>query len=157
MLTGDNVSTAKAIAKQAGIDDARGNLLPEDKLTAIEEMQKRYGYRGNDGRRHQRRACTGALQYWFRHGRRRHRYCDGGGGRGDHERRPAPNPRGHPGCRASTHAILWQNIAMALGIKAVFLVLAVFGSATMWMAVFADMGASLLVVFNGLRLLKTQK
>ena len=43
MLTGDNEATAKTIAKQAGIDDARGNLLPEDKLTAIEELQKRYG------------------------------------------------------------------------------------------------------------------
>ena len=53
-----------------------------------------------------------------------------------------------------THAVLWQNIALALGIKAVFLVLALAGSATMWMAVFADMGASLLVVFNGLRLLR---
>jgi Cd2+/Zn2+-exporting ATPase len=52
-----------------------------------------------------------------------------------------------------TCAILWQNISLALGIKAVFFALAVFGSATMWMAVFADMGASLLVVFNGLRLL----
>ena len=47
-----------------------------------------------------------------------------------------------------------QNIAIALGIKAVFLGLAVFGTASMWMAVFADMGASLLVVFNGLRLLR---
>lgn len=54
-----------------------------------------------------------------------------------------------------THAVLWQNIALALGIKAVFLGLAVFGSATMWMAVFADMGASLLVVANGLRTLRT--
>ena len=53
-----------------------------------------------------------------------------------------------------THAILWQNISLALGIKSVFLVMAVFGSATMWMAVFADMGASLLVVANGLRLLR---
>ena len=49
--------------------------------------------------------------------------------------------------------MLWQNITLALGIKAVFLVLAVFGNASMWMAVFADMGASLLVVVNGLRLL----
>ena len=55
-----------------------------------------------------------------------------------------------------THAVLWQNIALALGIKAVFLVAAVFGNASMWMAVFADMGASLLVVFNGLRLLRPQ-
>ena len=53
-----------------------------------------------------------------------------------------------------TYAVLWQNIALALGIKAVFLVLALMGTATMWMAVFADMGASLLVVFNGLRLLR---
>jgi magnesium-transporting ATPase (P-type) len=52
-----------------------------------------------------------------------------------------------------THAILWQNITLALGIKSVFLVMAVVGTATMWMAVFADMGASLLVVANGLRLL----
>ena len=53
-----------------------------------------------------------------------------------------------------TRAVLWQNIALALGIKAVFLLMAIFGNATMWMAVFADMGASLIVVFNGLRLLR---
>jgi Zn2+/Cd2+-exporting ATPase len=52
------------------------------------------------------------------------------------------------------HNILRQNIALALGIKAVFLLLAIFDDATMWMAVFADMGASLLVVANGLRLLR---
>ena len=56
-----------------------------------------------------------------------------------------------------THAILWQNITLALGIKLVFLFLAIFDSATMWMAVFADMGASLLVVGNGLRLLRGSK
>ena len=50
--------------------------------------------------------------------------------------------------------MLWQNIALALGLKAVFLTLAIFGNASMWMAVFADMGASLLVVANGLRLLR---
>lgn len=53
-----------------------------------------------------------------------------------------------------TSAVLWQNITLALGIKGVFLVLAVFGSASMWMAVIADMGASLIVVANGLRLLR---
>ena len=50
--------------------------------------------------------------------------------------------------------VLMQNIALALGIKAVFLALTVTGQATMWMAVFADMGGSLLVVANGLRLLR---
>jgi len=54
---------------------------------------------------------------------------------------------------SDTALVLRQNIALALGIKAIFLVLAIFGSATLWMAVFADMGASLLVVANGLRLL----
>jgi Cd2+/Zn2+-exporting ATPase len=53
-----------------------------------------------------------------------------------------------------TSVVLKQNIALALGIKAVFLVLAFTGVATLWMAVFADMGGSLLVVFNGLRLLR---
>ena len=55
-----------------------------------------------------------------------------------------------------TGAILKQNIVVALGIKAVFMALALMGMATLWMAVFADMGASLLVVFNGLRLLKAK-
>ena len=54
----------------------------------------------------------------------------------------------------ATHSVLVQNIALALGIKAVFLVLAMTGNATLWMAVFADVGASLLVVANGLRLLR---
>jgi Cd2+/Zn2+-exporting ATPase len=54
----------------------------------------------------------------------------------------------------ATHSVLVQNIALALGIKSVFLVLAVTGLGTMWMAVFADVGASLLVVANGLRLLR---
>jgi len=53
-----------------------------------------------------------------------------------------------------TARVLWQNISLAISIKAVFFVLALTGHATLWMAVFADMGASLLVVFNGLRLLR---
>ena len=53
-----------------------------------------------------------------------------------------------------THAVLLQNITLALGIKLVFFGLALTGEATMWVAVFADMGASLLVVANGLRMLR---
>jgi Cd2+/Zn2+-exporting ATPase len=49
MLTGDNAATARAIAAQAGIDDARGDLLPEAKLDAIREMQQRYGATGMTG------------------------------------------------------------------------------------------------------------
>lgn len=54
----------------------------------------------------------------------------------------------------ATKVVLWQNISLALGIKVVFLALAMAGQATLWMAVFADMGANLLVVFNGFRLLR---
>jgi Cd2+/Zn2+-exporting ATPase len=53
-----------------------------------------------------------------------------------------------------TVRIIKQNIVLAITIKAVFLALAIPGYATLWMAVFADMGASLLVIFNGLRMLK---
>ena len=54
----------------------------------------------------------------------------------------------------ATHAVLVQNIVFALALKAVFLVLTLMGLGTMWMAVFADAGASLIVVGNGLRLLR---
>jgi len=56
-----------------------------------------------------------------------------------------------------TGSILTQNIIFSIGIKAIFFVLAVLGKATLWMAVFADLGASLIVVFNGLRLLRPAK
>jgi Cd2+/Zn2+-exporting ATPase len=154
MLTGDNVATAKALAFQAGIDDARGNLLPEDKLTAIKDMQQRYGATGMSGDGINDAPALAQADIGF---------AMGGMGTdiameaadvvimNDDLRRIASTIR----LSRATHAVLWQNIALALGIKAVFLVLAVFGTATMWMAVFADMGASLLVVFNGLRLLRT--
>jgi Cd2+/Zn2+-exporting ATPase len=54
----------------------------------------------------------------------------------------------------ATHSVLVQNIALALGLKAVVLTLTLMGYGTMWMAVFADAGAGLLVVGNGLRLLR---
>ena len=50
--------------------------------------------------------------------------------------------------------IIRQNVALSLGIKAIFLAMALTGSATLWMAVFADMGASLIVTLNGMRLLR---
>jgi len=53
-----------------------------------------------------------------------------------------------------TSRVLKQNITLSIGIKALFLALNFAGAATLWMAVFADMGASLIVVFNGLRLLR---
>ncbi len=154
MLTGDNPSTARTIAAQVGIDDVRADLLPQDKLDAI----ARLGAAGpagmvGDGVNDSPGLAAAAVGFAM-----------GGSGTdiaqeaadivlmGDDLRKVPETIR----LSRRTHAVLCQNIAFALGIKAVFFALAVFGSATMWMAVFADMGASLLVVFNGLRLLERQ-
>ena len=152
MLTGDNEATAKTIAKQAGIDDARGNLLPEDKLMAIEELQKRYGLTAMTGDGINDAPALARSDIGFAMGvagtDTAMEAADVVIMNDDLRRIPETIVLSR-----KTQAILWQNITLALGIKAVFLVLALFNGASMWMAVFADMGASLLVVFNGLRLL----
>ena len=152
LLTGDNAATARSIAAAAGIDDARGDMLPEAKLEAIRGMQLRYGATGMTGDGINDAPALAQADMGF---------AMGGAGTdtameaadvvimNDNLQRVAETVR----LSRRTHAILWQNITLALGIKSVFLLLAVFGTATMWMAVFADMGASLLVVANGLRLL----
>jgi len=154
MLTGDNEATAQSIAREAGIAEARGNLLPEDKLTAIQDLQKQYGMAGMSGDGINDAPALAKADIGI---------AMGAAGTdtaietadvvimNDNLRRIPTTIR----LSRKTHTVLWQNISFALGVKAVFFVLAVFGSATMWMAVFADMGASLLVVANGLRLLKT--
>ena len=154
MLTGDNQATASAIALEAGIDEARGNLLPQDKLEAIKALQAQHGPTAMTGDGINDAPALAQADIGV---------AMGAAGTdtameaadvvvmNDDLRRIAETVR----LSRATHAVLWQNITLALGIKAVFLVLAVFGNASMWMAVFADMGASLLVVANGLRLLKT--
>jgi len=153
MLTGDNQATATAIAHEAGIDEARGNLLPQDKLEAIKALQAQHGMTAMTGDGINDAPALAQSDIGV---------AMGAAGTdtameaadvvvmNDDLRRIAETVR----LSRATQAILWQNISLALGIKAVFLVLAVFGNASMWMAVFADMGASLLVVANGLRLLK---
>jgi len=153
MLTGDNQATAEAIGREAGLTDIRGNLLPEDKLTAIRALQQQYGATAMTGDGINDAPALAQADIGV---------AMGAAGTdiameaadvvvmNDDLRRIAETVR----LSQRTHAVLWQNITLALGIKAVFLLLALFGSASMWMAVFADMGASLLVVFNGLRLLR---
>ena len=153
MLTGDNQATATAIAHEAGIMEARGNLLPEDKLDAIKAMQAKHGLTAMTGDGINDAPALAQADIGV---------AMGAAGTdtameaadvvvmNDDLRRIAETVV----LSRKTHAVLWQNISLALGIKLVFLVLAVFGNASMWMAIFADMGASLLVVGNGLRLLK---
>ena len=156
MLTGDNDATAQAIARQAGLQDARANLLPQDKLDAVQDLQRQYGLcamvgDGINDAPALARADIGMAM--------------GAAGTdiametadivimNDDLRRIPETIR----LSRKTRTVLYQNIALALGIKLVFLALAVFDSASMWMAVFADMGASLLVVANGLRLARVPR
>ena len=156
MLTGDNDTTAQAIAQQLGIEDVRAGLLPQDKQQVVADLQgsnQQVGMVG-DGVNDSPSLAAAAVGFSM-------------GAAGTDTAKEAADilimnddlRKVPETIRLSkrTYAILWQNISIALGIKAVFFVLAVFGSATMWMAVFADMGASLLVVFNGLRLLKVAR
>jgi len=153
MLTGDNTHTAQAIARQVGIDEARGDQLPEDKLSAIESKLAAGGRVGMVGDGINDAPALARADIGF---------AMGAAGTGtaietadvalmdDDLRKIGTFLR----LSRATHSVLVQNIVLALGIKAVFLALAMTGNATLWMAVFADVGASLLVVFNGLRLLR---
>lgn len=152
MLTGDNAHTAAAIGRQVGIDRVLGNQLPEDKLRAVEM----FGSEGMVGMVGDGINDAPALAH-----------ADIGFAMGamgtdtaietadvalmDDDLRKIP---AFIRISQATHSVLVQNIVLALGIKALFLALTLFGLGTMWMAVFADMGASLLVVGNGLRLLR---
>lgn len=155
MLTGDNAHTAEAIASEVGIDEARGNQLPENKLTTIEQLLKD----GNGGK-------IGMVGDGINDAPALARadigFAMGAAGTDtaietadvalmDDDLRKIP---AFVRLSRDTAAILKQNIALALGIKLVFFMLTFVGMTTMWMAVFADMGASLLVVANGLRLLR---
>lgn len=153
MLTGDNAPTARAIAEQAGLTEFRAELLPEDKIAAVEALVTEYGSvamvgDGVNDAPALARATVGiamgaagtdaaietadiALMTddlsrlpWLVH----------------HSRR--------------TLVVIRQNVAFSLSIKAIFVGLTFLGLASLWAAIAADMGASLLVIFNGLRLLQ---
>ena len=155
MLTGDNPSAAASVAIAVGVDDVRAELLPEDKVAAIEQLVAEHGQVGmigdgvNDAPA-MARATLGiamgavgtdtALEtadialmsddlsrvaWLIRHSQR-------------------------------TLRIVRQNITASLAVKAVFVILTMLGHANLWTAIAADMGVTLLVVFNSLRLLQDQ-
>ena len=153
MLTGDNPHTANAIAAQVGIDEVMGNLLPTDKLQAIEGLYAqghRVGMVG-DGINDAPALARAEIGFAMAAAGTDTAIETADVALMDDDLRKIP---AFIRLSRDTSAVLMQNIVLALVIKAVFLVMTFAGLATMWMAVFADMGVSLLVVFNGLRLLK---
>jgi Cd2+/Zn2+-exporting ATPase len=153
MLTGDNPQAAARVAKRIGnIDDVRAGLLPEDKLAAIERLHAKYGTvamvgDGINDAPALARADVGIAM-----------------GAGTAQAMETADvvlmqddishvPLALRIARRS-RALVKQNIALSLGLKLVFLALAVPGITTLWMAVLADVGATMLVTLNGMRALR---
>lgn len=153
MLTGDNPHTAEAIARLVGIDEARGNLLPIDKMHAIETLQAGGCVVGmvGDGINDAPALAQSEIGFAMAAAGTDTAIETADVALMDDDLRKIP---AFIQLSQQTATILKQNIGLALGIKALFVVITLMGQATMWMAVFADMGVSLLVVFNGLRLLR---
>jgi Cd2+/Zn2+-exporting ATPase len=153
LLSGDNSRVVQAVSKQLGITRQHGELLPEEKLNAIAELESEFGAIGMMGDGINDAPALARATIGF---------CPGAGGTAvaletadvallQDDLRLLPL---FFKISRATLRVLWQNIALALGIKALFFALALAGYATLWMAVFADVGASLLVILNGLRLLR---
>ncbi|MDO5537197.1 MAG: HAD-IC family P-type ATPase, partial [Desulfovibrionaceae bacterium] len=153
MLTGDNEHTAKAIAAQVGVDEVRAELLPGDKLTLIEELEasgEKVGMVG-DGINDAPALAKAHIGFAMARGGTDTAIETADVALMDDDLRKIPR---FIALSRSTYAILVENIVLALAVKAVFFALTLSGNATMWMAVFADVGTSLLVVLNGVRAMK---
>lgn len=151
MLTGDTQAGARYMAKEAGIDDVRAELLPVDKLSIMKELRETYGstmFVGdgiNDAP-----VLAGA---------------DVGGAMGsgaDAAIEAADVVYMRPSISAvvesirissNTIFIAWQNVVVALGVKILVMIMGLFGFANMWVAVFADTGVSILCILNSIRIL----
>ncbi|CAG2533599.1 heavy metal translocating P-type ATPase [Maribacter sp. TH_r10] len=154
MLSGDKDSITQQVAKEMGIDTAKGGLLPEDKLNEVEHLKKQFNTKVafiGDGINDAPVLAASDVGIAM-------------GGLGSdvaietadviiQTDQPSKIARAIKIGR-STRRIVWQNIGLAFGVKAVVLVLGAGGLATMWEAVFADVGVALLAILNAVRLQK---
>ena len=156
MVTGDSRDVAENIAKQTGVDEVHAELLPEDKVSVIEKLQQETGGKGKvafvgDGINDAPVLAMADIGIAM-------------GGLGSDaaietadivimDDKPSKVAVGIKIARR-TRRVVTQNIVLALGIKLVFIALGIAGEATMWEAVFADVGVALLAVVNAIRILR---
>jgi Cd2+/Zn2+-exporting ATPase len=156
MLTGDRDAAARQVAESVGVDEYHADLMPEDKVAVIESLKQEFDVVAmvGDGINDAPALATAHVGVAM-----------GAAGSdtaidtasvalmSDDVRRLVPLFD----LARKVRLITQENIGFAIAIKAVFIILAAMGSATMWMAVFADMGASLIVIANSLRLLSARE
>jgi Cd2+/Zn2+-exporting ATPase len=152
MLTGDNRATAEAIAKQTGIDEVRAELLPGDKVAAVEDLVRRFGSVAMVGDGVNDAPAMGRANLGIAMGAMGSdaaiETADVALMSDDLSKLPWLVRHSR-----ATLAVIRQNVAFSIAVKLVFTALTVIGLASLWGAIAADVGASLLVVLNGLRLL----
>ena len=153
MLTGDHASTAGRIGAAMDVTDVRAGLLPEGKLAAIRDLKAAHGAVAMVGDGVNDAPALAAADVGIAMGAAG---SDAALETADVALMSDELLRIPYAVRLSRSTVrnIQVNIAVSLGLKAIFLALATVGMATLWMAVVADMGASLLVIANGLRLLR---
>ncbi|MCA9911137.1 MAG: HAD-IC family P-type ATPase, partial [Anaerolineae bacterium] len=150
MLTGDNATVAQAVAAQTGVREVRAGLLPEDKVTAVSALRETYGSVAmvGDGVNDTPALASATVGIAM-------------GGAGSPQALETADialmaddltqlPFAVRLARFARRLIV-ENVALSFGMKLIFLVLALFGLTTLWLAIFADVGMALIVTLNGMR------
>lgn len=156
ILTGDNQAAANAAARSVGIDDIQAELLPDDKVTQVRSLMERFGVVGMAGDGINDAQAMSVSSVGIAIGKRS---TDVAIESADVVLMSEDPSRLGFLIRHSRRAlsVVKQNLVLALGSKLIFLVIAMLGMATLWMAIAADMGATLAVTFNGLRMLRARE
>ena len=156
MLSGDNQRTVDAISKQVGIDEAKGGLLPDDKIARVKELTAQYKYVGMIGDGVNDAPAMAAATIGIAMGTTGTdtaiETADVALMQDDLSQVAGAIQLGRRAMR-----VIQANIIFALAVKAVFLVLALLGYTSLWLAILADTGATLVVIANALRLLRSTR